>query len=484
MIRLFPIVSIIFVGLLVWLGDNLESALLAANKRSAKHSSLMVVYAVEASMMNGRNHQPWDKITERIPRDEGTEIDIIDTKGSVLFSTERQRRAGLYTLKDPLCTACHKGGSKFTSRETLFVDDPTDQSYLVFASPLSNRKDCRGCHVQDGSKLGMVFVKQNLKPVRRQVNAIQLGTGIAGLIALILTIVAARILLGRYLNRPLKKLIIGAKTIGEGNLNHVINLSEKTEMSVLSNTLNDSTVRLAKMQKELLEQERLAAVGETVAGLAHCLKNVLNGLRAGQYVIERAFEKFDEAKLRKGWGVILSSVRQVERIIHDMLYFVREREPKREPANPNDVIRDVMDLLKEQANGQGVKLIAELEKDLGTEELDRNLIYRAVLNLATNAIDACVESESGDQVVLRSHSNLKEIQISVEDNGIGMSEETQQQLFTRFFSTKHGKGTGLGLPVVKKIVEEHGGTIEMESAMDKGTKFTIHLPKRECESDA
>jgi signal transduction histidine kinase len=106
------------------------------------------------------------------------------------------------------------------------------------------------------------------------------------------------------------------------------------------------------------------------------------------------------------------------------------------------------------------------------------MIYRAVLNLVTNAIDACSESESGDLVILKSQGKPDEIVLSVEDNGIGMSDEIQSRLFTRFFSTKATGGTGLGLPVVKKITEEHGGTLRIKSELDRGSEFHIHLPRK------
>ena len=110
---------------------------------------------------------------------------------------------------------------------------------------------------------------------------------------------------------------------------------------------------------------------------------------------------------------------------------------------------------------------------------DRDTIYRAILNLVTNAIDACTESESGDSVVVRTRSETDRIVLTVEDNGIGMSEEIRSRLFRRFFSTKAGKGTGLGLPVVRKIVEEHGGNVEVESEPGHGSAFHLYLPRSE-----
>ena len=136
-----------------------------------------------------------------------------------------------------------------------------------------------------------------------------------------------------------------------------------------------------------------------------------------------------------------------------------------------------MDLLREMAADQGVELRAALDEGIGVQALDRTMIYRAILNLVSNAIDACSESESGDLVSVRSRGTPDEVVLTVEDNGIGMSDEIKSRLFTRFFSTKASRGTGLGLSVVKKITEEHGGTLRIRSEPGKGSEFHIHLPR-------
>jgi signal transduction histidine kinase len=141
------------------------------------------------------------------------------------------------------------------------------------------------------------------------------------------------------------------------------------------------------------------------------------------------------------------------------------------------VVGEVIDLLREMASDNEVQLRGALDEQVGSELLDRTTIYRAIPNLVTNAIDACTESETGDLVVVRTRSEPDKIVLTVADNGIGMTDDVRSRLFTRFFTTKAGKGTGLGLAVVKKIVEEHGGTVEVESEPGRGSSFHIHLPR-------
>ncbi len=476
--RLLPMLALIFIGVLVLLGRHLTEVLHSVNLELARRSSVAVVYAVQAAMVTpGGGHSVWDRIVERIPRHEETKIEIVNTVGKVLFSTDPADRDITHRLSDSPCNVCHENGSLQPSVESAFLREPGDESYQVFAAPLRNAEDCRICHYAEGQKLGMVLVRQSLQPIQKQVQTVQIALAVVGGIVLLLTLLATRLLLGRYLNRPIKRLVAGAKAIGASDFQHTIELPAHTELTVLADTLNQSTSRLSGLQRELVENERLAAIGQTVAGLSHTLKNVLNGLRAGQYVIDGALERGDQEKLRTGLRVMKISIRRVERLIFDMLYYVKERVPRREPVDPNEIIREVIEELGELARDQGVELRAEVDEGVGTEALDRTCIYRAMVDLVTNAIDACTESESGNLVVLKSRATADQIVLTVEDNGVGMSDEVISKLHSRFFSTKGARGTGLGLHVVKKITEEHGGTVKVDSVLGKGTAFHIRLQR-------
>jgi signal transduction histidine kinase len=300
-----------------------------------------------------------------------------------------------------------------------------------------------------------------------------------GSVALVVTTLATRLVLRRHLGRPLGRIVAGAEAISAGDLHHTVTPPEQEDLAVVADTLNASAARLLRLERELKENERLAEIGQTVAGLSHVLKNVLNGLRAGQYVLDRALQKGDDEKLRKGLDVTRSSVRRVERLIFDMLYYAKERIPRRESVDPNEIMGEVAEQLKDLAESLGVELRTELDENIGAVALDRTGIFRAIIDLVTNAIDACTESESGDSVVLRSRGRPDEIILTVEDNGIGMTQEVISKAYSRFFSTKAAGGTGLGLHVVKKITEEHGGTVQIDSVPGKGAAFHLHLPRTE-----
>jgi signal transduction histidine kinase/HAMP domain-containing protein len=648
MVRLLPLLVLLFVGVLAWLGAHLTRLLYASAAELAKRSNMAVVTAIQASMASEGGHRDWRRVPDEITRGKSTEVDVVDTRGKVVYSSRRALVGRTISKSDPVCARCHTGDGRKATTEAKFLKAPDESGFQVFAAPLNNTTACRRCHTREGPKIGVVLVRQPLEPIARQVRTVQVALAIAGIVSLLLTLLAARVLLGRFVDRPLKTLVSGARAIGAGKLDEPIELRDRTELSLLAAALNTAARRLKGMigqlgrqrddfeslyrlvdqlsrsitpeerrrrcvalaseilgapcllvragsssgvgtealrityqsdqdtiidreglpdpevdpplvvssldvierwlqgklddetevehdggvayplsrqgqvlgllvsgppqgeprsddtrpsvtpdmiralskhlaialeysalQQDLIARERLAAIGETVAGLAHCLKNTLNGLRAGQYVVDRASETGDQKRLRDGWRVMKNAVRQVERLTLDMLYYVKDRPPRREPVDPNEILEEVVGVLEEMAAAQKVELRTDLDRTIGQVPLDRTAIYRAILDLASNAVDACTESEHGDRVVLRSRRTDTHLTLSVEDNGVGIPEEIRIRLFTRFFSTKAGKGTGLGLSVVKKIAEEHGGSVEVVSQPGQGSTFHCYLPLRQ-----
>jgi len=237
---------------------------------------------------------------------------------------------------------------------------------------------------------------------------------------------------------------------------------------------------IKRLERELVNSERLAAIGQTVAGMAHCIKNILHGFKGGSYLIELGLGKNDTNKLKTGWKMIQRNIERISDLVLDLLSYSKERAPEHEACFPNELVNDVCELLKENAAENHIQLVTEYDDSIGKVIMDPRTIYRAVLNLVSNAIDACMFDEDLDKEH-RVHVKTglepgSMIRFEVQDNGCGMSDEVKAKLFASFFSTKGSKGTGLGLLVTLKLIEEHKGTIEASSQLDKGTTFTIRLP--------
>lgn len=264
-------------------------------------------------------------------------------------------------------------------------------------------------------------------------------------------------------------------------------LKRAHERISLKQQVRDYTESLERLvgekTQQLLAAERLAAMGETVATIAHAVKNIVTGLKGGMYVLQKGIELDEKPYLHQGWDMVRGNMDKIRSLAMDLLRFSKDRRPEYDLCDPNIPAREVFHLMTGRAAEEHVALRVDLSDGLGRVYLDPEGIYCCLLNLVSNALDACAakdDSGGGREVVVR--SRLAEgwaVEYEVTDNGIGMTEELRQQVFRSFFSTKGSKGTGLGLMVTEKIVREHGGTITLFSEPGKGTVFRVRLPRRD-----
>lgn len=235
--------------------------------------------------------------------------------------------------------------------------------------------------------------------------------------------------------------------------------------------------------KKLLESERLAAIGQTVATLAHAIKNIIGGLTGGIFVVEKGMELGKEQYLSDGWGMIKGNVEKIKNLALDLLNYAKEREPDFRLIDPNRPVRDLYELMLQRCSECGIHLVLDLEERMPQALLDPETIHCGLLNLVSNALDACMDlghTGTRKEIVIRTATaGHGVIEYQVMDSGIGMDEEIREKIFRSFFSTKGTRGTGLGLMITQKVVHEHGGEISVESEKGRGSKFTIRLPARQ-----
>jgi len=251
----------------------------------------------------------------------------------------------------------------------------------------------------------------------------------------------------------------------------------------LEQTVEKRTRELRKAQKDLVKSERLATIGETVAGVAHYIKNILNGLRGGMYKVNSAMAKHKPEQMKDGWDMVQRNIEKVSQLVLDLLSYSKERSPERKTCSPNQIVAEVVELLKQKADENSIKLNVLFDPNIKEVDFDPKGIHDALLNLVSNAIDACIYDKNTSkswEVTLKTgtettDSGIEKILFEVSDNGCGMSPEIQSKVFTRFFSTKEGQGTGLGLLITQKIIQEHGGELTLESKEGVGTTFSVRL---------
>lgn len=236
-------------------------------------------------------------------------------------------------------------------------------------------------------------------------------------------------------------------------------------------------VEESRYHQALVNAERLAAVGQTIAALSHHIKNIMQGVRFGADMVRTALGSDDKELLGKGWRLVERNQARIDHLILDMLSYSKEREPAVEPTDLNKLCEDVLEVVRGRAGDRGVTLEWHPGQGVGKVPCDPDGLHRAVLNLVTNALDA-VEDRPGAKVAVQAlvEPDGEWAKVVVLDNGPGIPADKLDAVFKPFESTKGSRGTGLGLPVSRKILREHGGDIVAQSVPEKGTKFACRLP--------
>ena len=224
------------------------------------------------------------------------------------------------------------------------------------------------------------------------------------------------------------------------------------------------------------QQERLATMGRTVASISHSVKNILQGLRSGAGAIELALNRDDLALAREGWPVLARSLDRIHDLTYNMLAYARAAHLEIELEPLGGIIHDIAELIEPQCARKRATLSIELGEAIPPVPIDAHAIHQAIMNLMTNAVEA-IPSKTGEiRIATRFDAEVSSVMIEVHDNGPGIEPDRHAMIFEPFTSSKGQRGTGLGLAVTRKIVQEHGGEIELASALGEGTIFTIVLP--------
>lgn len=266
----------------------------------------------------------------------------------------------------------------------------------------------------------------------------------------------------------------------------IANYTFTAEQLALMNAIGQHTglaLANAELYSQKLQTERLAAIGETVAQLSHAIKNILQGLRGGADVVEMGLKK-DDLKISKGgWGILKRNLDRIVSLTLNMLAFSRQRTVELELIRLGPIIEECAQLLEGQCTTKAVALIVDVDPEMPPVPIDAPLIHQALMNLITNAIEA-VEPGKGAVTVKanyhaansRGEGSPAVVEIAVIDNGPGIPKDRQARIFEPFHTTKGTRGTGLGLAVTQRIVEEHRGRIRVESREGQGATFRVILP--------
>ena len=219
-------------------------------------------------------------------------------------------------------------------------------------------------------------------------------------------------------------------------------------------------------------------MGEVITGISHYAKNILNGLKLGIEALEMSIKKKSIEKTQKSMKAIRAQEKRISNLVLNMLDYSKERVPVKQHVDIREVVGDIISPYTDFFTKNNIRCYFDINSSVPEIKVDITGIHRILLNLFTNALDAIKKTPVGIIRIAVDHKSDPDLfTISVEDNGTGMEKKCLERIFDVFYSTKNFEGTGLGLAVAKKTVEEHGGTISVESELGKGSKIIIKLPQ-------
>jgi len=380
----------------------------------------------------------------------------------------------------PFDTAGVKEAVAGGSMDTTWVRRDGERVLVTGVQLLRNEPACQGCHTGGSRVLGAIGVQRDLSErvlgtagrLRKAV-----GSVFVGWFLLLGVSLAIR---NRVIGRPLAQIeqtvlgSAGAEPPAEPN--HDLESLAGRVHSAVWGVLERQQARSREMDRGMERVTQLAVLGDVAAGLSHEIKNPLAGIRAALSALRRE-DGLPPAERLEVVEEMISEVDRVNRTVDSLLSLARPRSPVRTPADLGRLVRRATALLEARARSRNVRLSVEVAPEVPSLELDSDLLIQVVVNLVTNALDA-VKDGGRVRVAVEPFPGRDGAALAVTDDGEGIPQEVMARLFEPFFTTKRG-GTGLGLPLCIRIVEQHGGTISVESEPGKGTTFLVLLPCRD-----
>jgi signal transduction histidine kinase len=375
---------------------------------------------------------------------------------------------------------------------------------LVYARPVISSQDCLICHGKKesapvaivkkyGNKgnfgwqvnkiVGVETVSIPMDVTFKHLKSIALSTFLLGLVTLAALFFAIYETFSHLVSRPIKRLSNIFKGIVSGSLplgkditvTNNDEIGELTEsFNILARHLHDAQERLkrtAKIERQMMETEKLAALGQLSAGIAHEINNPIGGI---QLCFNNLMStEMDEQTRQQHIDVVISGLNRIQTIVKQLLEFSRNSPLSISACSINTIVENVLKITEYTISKKGISLVKDLSSNMPLVRVDSNKMEQVLLNIIMNAVQAM---DKGGTLTIRTWSNRGMCNVSISDTGKGIPDNVLSKIFDPFFTTKDvGKGTGLGLTVSKAIVEQHGGRIEVETS-HMGTTFTVKIP--------
>jgi signal transduction histidine kinase/ActR/RegA family two-component response regulator len=418
------------VGFVVWRRPDHNDILMGARLMNEEGEMVgMLVGEIPTS------HPSIRAVLQRNPLKSGV-TQLIDEGREVIASSDPQREGRRYEYPNPPESAVLATAHAAPSPWTVVIDQNSDEALAGI---------------------------RNLK---------NLLTGFG--IVFIIVAMSSLLFILRSFTKPVELLTEAARRIGDGDLSGGFTLDREDEIGVLAKTLDDMKTKLKSSYDLLLQSEKMALMGQVVAGIAHELNNPLTIVIGNiQLMLMRERNEKNVESLSR----IQDGAERASKIVKNLLTFARQEKPERKLTNVNTVIRKSIELRSYELRVNNIEVSTELDENLPDTMADSHQLQQVFLNLIVNAEHAMLEAHSKGLLRIRTRRDEGKILIFFSDDGPGIPSENLRRVFEPFFTTKAvGKGTGLGLSICQGIIVEHGGRIDVESTIGRGTTFAIELP--------
>ena len=450
-----------------------EAHLIEATRESAALLLSTVEKSIYTSMSIG-NSEDVQEILEQIGQGNSfAHLRIFHPDGTILKSS----------FPNEIGTQIHaKDMALFTEQKDYGIFQVGGEGVLGMVRPIESDERCFFCHGEGNKVIGVLNLNFSLDDMTRRIRETsQFFFGSTIVIILLLSLGITFILI-RFVKRPIQSIVAKMALVEEGDLSVRMNADHNDEIGVLMRSFNSMVENLGKTKGELEQYhyqqmeraDRLASVGEMSAGIAHEVKNPLAGISGAITVLSDDFAEDDPR--RQIVHEVLEQIKRLDKTVNDLLYFGRPGPPECVYVDINALVKTTLFFIAQHPEAKNIHRIKELTRDLPAVWIDEKQIQQVLFNVILNAIQAM---KDGGTLIVETDpvekNNNTFVRVRIIDTGPGIPSDERDKIFIPFHTTKT-QGTGLGLPICRQLLEQHGGEIDVESRSDEGTTVTILLP--------